>query len=364
MPFDRNAQQNPLSDPPSVSVIVCTRNRGDNALTAARAILASDYADFELLIMDQSDDDLTRLALEPLCEQDERLRYFRLELPGKPGALNRARQEARGRWLALTDDDCRPDSCWLRALLAAFEADPRIGAVFGDVRAAPYDSNVGYIPDNPIVNAQTIYSVREFLYMPGMVHFGIGANMAVRADAADAVQGWDPCVGPGAKFGNADDHDMALRLLLAGYALAFAPDAHTVHDGFRLWSESARDVQLTGFGFGAAFIKHLRCGKLYHGSLRMLRHFCWQIVRRALKGQRPLGMAFPRGWFRGFAAALTYPVNRANRTFRKMDAAESRKYGGEFAQLARRPAQAGLVGASEGDAPPAPVGAGHAEDNR
>ena len=131
MRIDRNDNQNARSEPPPVSVIVCTRNRGDNARTAAQAILASDYADFELLIMDQSDDDATRDALRPLCEADGRIRYFRLELPGKPGALNRARLEARGRWLVLTDDDCRPDSDWIRALLAAFEADPKIGIVFG-----------------------------------------------------------------------------------------------------------------------------------------------------------------------------------------------------------------------------------------
>ena len=359
------SNRNPKQDAfhaPSVSVIVCTRNRGDSALTAARAILASNYNDFELLIMDQSDDDATCDALEPLCQQDARLRYFRLELPGKPGALNRARQEARGRFLALTDDDCIPDAQWISALLSAFESDPKIGVVFGDVRAAPHDSAIGYIPDNPITQAQIIHTAREFLYMPGMIHFGIGANMAVRAEAAEAVQGWDPCVGPGAKFGNADDHDMAIRLLMAGYALAFCPDAHTTHDGFRLWNESARDVQHTGFGFGAAFVKHLRCGKIYYGSLRMLRHFVRQIVRHALTGKRPLGTAFPRGWFRGFAAALRHPVNKTNRTFVKMDAAESRKYGSEFAQLARRDSPEFL--AKDAEAPAPPVGAGRSEETR
>lgn len=360
---NRNAKQDAFHAAPSVSVIVCTRNRGDNALTAARAILASEYSDFELLIMDQSDDDATRRALQPLCAQDGRLRYFRLELPGKPGALNRARQEARGRWLALTDDDCIPDSKWIGALLTAFEADPKIGVVFGDVRAAPHDNTTGYIPDNPITNAKIIYTAREFLYMPGMIHFGIGANMAVRADAAEAVQGWDPCIGPGAKFGNADDHDMAIRLLMAGYALAFCPEAHTTHDGFRLWSESARDVQHTGYGFGAAFVKHLRCGKVYYGSLRMLRHFGRQIVRHALQGKRPLGTAFPRGWLRGFAAALRHPVNKINRTFVKMDAAESRKYGGDFAQLSRRNMPTERL-AADAEPPAPPVGAGRSEETR
>ena len=351
--------------PERVSVIVCTRNRGDNVLLTARAVLASDYPDFELLIMDQSDDDSTRDAILPLCEQDERVRYIRLELPGKPGALNRARQEARGRYLLLTDDDCESDPGWIHALTACFEADPNVGAAFGDVRAAQHDTTNGYIPDNPVDYSRTISTLQPYLQMPNMVNFGIGANMAVRADALAEVGGWDPCIGPGAKFGNADDHDLTVRILLAGYAVAFTPDAHTLHYGYRLWSESAKDVQHTGFGFGATFIKYLRCGKIYYGSLRMLVYFLLQIIRRALTNKRPLGVAFPRGWFKGAMAGLRYPIDRRTRCFVKMNAEESRKYGQEFAQVVRRTEQADFVEApASPEAEPTAVGASHAEDKR
>ena len=360
---DNNANKN-AAESRLVSVIVCTRNRGDNVLLTARAVLASEYPDFELLIMDQSDDDAARDALAPLCEQDSRIRYFRLELPGKPGALNRARLEARGRYLALTDDDCEPDSRWIGSLVAAFESDPKVGAVFGDVRAAPHDNTQGYIPDNPITREAVIYSLQNFLYMPAMVNFGIGANMAVRADALAAVQGWDPCIGPGAKFRNGDDHDVTARLLMAGYAVAFQPDAHTLHYGFRMWNESARDVAQTGFGFGVAFVKYLRCGKIYPASLRMLRYFVWQIVCRAARRQRPLGVAFPRGWVKGAIEGCRHPIERKTRCFVKMDAAESRRYGEEFAQVVRRTQQAEFVAAPDAEESASPVGAAHSEDKR
>ena len=358
--MDRNFTQNN----PAVTVIICTRNRGDNVLLTARAVLAGDYHDFEMLIMDQSDDDATQDAILPLCDTDARVRYFRLELPGKPGALNRAAQEARGRYLVLTDDDCDPDPHWISALLAPLEADPAVGAVFGDVRAAPHDNVKGYIPDNPIAYRRTIHSLRDYLKMPKMVNFGIGANMAVRAETVQRVRGWDPCIGPGSKFGNADDHDMTVRVLLAGYAVAFTPDARTVHLGYRLWSESAKDVAHTAYGFGAAFIKYLRCGKIYYGSLRMLSYFLWQIAWRGIRWQRPLGIAFPKGWLRGLLAAVRYPVDRSTFCFVKMDASESRKYGQEFAQVVRRTQQGDLVETTGADAAPAAVGAAHSEEKR
>ncbi len=328
---------------PLVSVIICTRNRGDNVLLAAQAVLKGDYADLELLIMDQSDDDSTADALRPLCQEDSRLRYIHLESPGKPGALNAGMEAAHGSYLVLTDDDCEPDANWVRALIAPMEQDAKVGATFGDVRAATHDQIQGYIPDNPIEYNCTIASLQDYLKMPNMVNFGIGANMAVRAVALQAIHGWDPCVGPGARFRNGDDHDLTIRILLAGYTVAFTSAAHIVHFGFRLWSESAKDVTNTGYGFGTSFTKFLRCGSLYTGSLRMLFHFTRQIVRRAIRLQRPLGFAFLKGWVKGALEAAAYPVDRPTRSFLKRDAVEDRRDGQQYSHVVLRNEQAELV---------------------
>src|SRR5262249_39605401 len=88
-----------------VSVIVCTRNRGDNIVPTAKSILKDSYLNFELIIVDQSGDDLTEKALAPLCAEDSRVRYVKTEPRGKSTALNFGAQTARGEYIALTDDD-------------------------------------------------------------------------------------------------------------------------------------------------------------------------------------------------------------------------------------------------------------------
>lgn len=62
------------SAPPSVSVIVATRNRNGNVVRTVRSVLDNEYPEFELIVVDQSDDDTTRVALEPFAN-DRRFRY-------------------------------------------------------------------------------------------------------------------------------------------------------------------------------------------------------------------------------------------------------------------------------------------------
>ncbi len=324
---------------PLVSVVVCTRNRGDNVVHTARAVLASDYPHLELLIMDQSDDAATRAALSPLIAQERRLRYFKLDLPGKPRALNRAHQEALGRYLALTDDDCEPEPGWIHALVAAFQSDPRIGCLFGEVAAGPHDSTRGRVYDNQIAASHSIAGLREFWKMPGMVDFGLGANMAVRADVLTTLHGWDPCIGPGAKFGSGDYHDLTVRILLAGYTVHFCAEARVTHYGFRTWDQIANDLVRMGFGQGAVVAKYLRCGTVYYGPLRVLRHTVGQCVNRALHRERPLGLAFPRSWLRGLIAGCRHPVDRQLRCFREVTGDAVRAYGNQFAQVVLRAQQ-------------------------
>ena len=224
------------SEGPLFSVVICTRNRGGSAAAAVRSVLAGRHPNFELLVMDQSDDGATRPALSALLTgegDDPRLHIFPLDRPGKPNALNAARRQARGKFLALTDDDCECAPDWLQQVERIFAGDPALGCVFGEVSAGPHDPAQHYVSVNHIPAPLTIRTVREWLRMPGPRHFGIGANMAVRAAALDEVGGWDPCIGPGAEFGSGDDHDLAVRMLLRGYGVHLCPQARVVHHGAR-----------------------------------------------------------------------------------------------------------------------------------
>jgi len=324
-----------MSAEPVVSVIVCTRNRRDNVMPTARAVLQSSHPHVELIVVDQSDDSATRDALASLAE-DPRLRVLSSTIPGKPRALNLGLEAAEGAIVALTDDDCEPEPDWIPAIVRAFAADPGIGCLFGDVAAAPCDLERGFISECRQWQEATIHSVRGFLRMPGRTHFGIGASMAVRADVARRIGGWDPCVGPGARFGSGDDHDMAVRILRAGMAVHFSARARVVHYGFRPWERLGEDNARFGLGLGASFAKHLRTGAVYHGSLRVFRSAVATAAARAALGRFPIALGLPRGWLRGFAAGMRHPVDRPTWRFQPVDDRSSRAYAGQMAAVVLR----------------------------
>ncbi len=304
-------------------------------LPTAESILKQNYENFELLVLDQSTDDSTERALEALSH-DPRLQYYRLELPGKPLALNRALELASTPYIMITDDDCEVMPDWLEEMVAAFEADAKIGCIFGDVTAASHDPNQGFIPVNIITQDHTISRLWDFLRMPGLVNFGIGASSAVRREAAISLGGFDPCAGTGAKYGSADDHDIAVRMLLADWRVHFSSKARVVHYGFREWKHGASDVRRNGYGFGATFAKYLRCGKIYYGSLRLLVYFFAQILWRGIRFKRPLGVAFPAGWIRGMMAGLRHPLNKTTRCFLPTNKEEILRDGGSVAKIVLR----------------------------
>jgi len=321
---------------PIASVIVCTRNRRDNPVATVEAVLNGSCADLEILLVDQSDNDATREAIAPLQRQDDRLRYLRLGRAGKPNALNAARREAGGRCLLLTDDDCEPAPDWAAAMTEAL-ADPQTGCVFGGVTAAPHPSDEGYITTYEVAGS-CVVRLRDIYRMPGRNTSGMGACLGLQRAAIDRIGGWDPCIGPGSLFWGGDDHDIAMRLDLAGYAIGFSADARVTHYGFRRWPEERNDHMRCGYGRGAAWMKYLRLGILHREAAnlyRLQRQATLDPARQKEEGPR----AFVEYFRRGARAALWHPIDRRTRCFRPVSAAVSRKYGDVFANVVLRSQQ-------------------------
>jgi chlorobactene glucosyltransferase len=112
---------------PSISVLVPARNEERVIERCVRTLLAQNYPDFEVVVLDDSSSDATYDVLCRLRDQDPRLRVLAgAALPedwcGKAFALRQLAQAARSQYLLLTDADCEfsPDAL-LMAVGAASE---------------------------------------------------------------------------------------------------------------------------------------------------------------------------------------------------------------------------------------------------
>lgn len=113
----------PPGEWPKVSLIVPACNEAAGIEAATRAKLASDYPNFELVLVDDRSDDGTSEIADRLAREDPRVRVVHLrELPagwlGKVHALSRGVAEASGEWLLFSDADVHLEPDLLRRAIS------------------------------------------------------------------------------------------------------------------------------------------------------------------------------------------------------------------------------------------------------
>ncbi|UFS71081.1 glycosyltransferase family 2 protein [Geomonas sp. RF6] len=96
---------------PQLSVIIPTYNRARYLTKALDSVLAQEWSDCEIIVVDDGSRDATRAALEPYRE---RIRYIYQENAGVSAARNRGIRAATGTWVAFLDSDDE----WRRGYLA------------------------------------------------------------------------------------------------------------------------------------------------------------------------------------------------------------------------------------------------------
>jgi glycosyltransferase involved in cell wall biosynthesis len=96
------------SKPPKVSIILATYNRPQYVGRSIESALEQSFADFELLVICDSDSDGTRAAVAPYAAKDRRVRYIEIPRVGRIAPVsNVGLREARGEYVAILDDDDR-----------------------------------------------------------------------------------------------------------------------------------------------------------------------------------------------------------------------------------------------------------------
>lgn len=300
---------------PRYAVIVATRDRGTKIVALMESVLDSEVHDFEMVIVDQSADDSTRRALAPFLH-DVRIRYVHSHLTGTSRARNLGVSATTAPIIVITDDDCVVPKCWLSALGLPFQRYPEVGVVFCSVEPVPVDAP-GLTPSVVFDGNFLVRDVRD-LWRRSADGFALGAGMAIRRTMFNDVCGFDELLGPGSKFGAAEDNDLSWRGLMRGWLTFLCADVAVVHDGFRPLEEVRSLVDRDLYGVGGALSKYLRIGRWEVVGLLASLAFRLGVMepgRDLLAGRRPRGFRRPYMLLRGVADGLRTPIDPAHLTF-------------------------------------------------
>ncbi|MGH2344227.1 MAG: glycosyltransferase, partial [Chloroflexota bacterium] len=196
-----------LADAPFASIVVATHDRAADLAVSLRSLLALDYPNFEIIVVDNApSSSATADFMRATYGDAAMIRYVREDRPGLGRAHNRGLEDVRGEIVAFTDDDVVVDRHWLTELVKGFSVAANVGCVTGMIFPRELQTQAqlwieqhggfgkGY--------ARRIFDLDENhpksrLYPYAAGAFGSGANMAFRTPALRAMGGFDPALGAG-----------------------------------------------------------------------------------------------------------------------------------------------------------------------
>ncbi len=202
------------------SVVIPTYNRPERLAICLQSLAALDYPRdrFEVIVVDDGSEMPLESVVEPFQKQID-LTLLKQPNGGPAKARNTGAFQAKGRFLAFTDDDCTPAPDWLTSLAARFaqSADCMIGGL-----------TVNSLSKNLYSTASQV--LIDYLYAyynakSDRARFFASNNLAVSTDRFLAIGGFDTSY----PLAAAEDRELCDRWLYKGYQMIYAPEVLVYH---------------------------------------------------------------------------------------------------------------------------------------
>jgi GT2 family glycosyltransferase len=270
--------------PLTISFIISTRNRRDVLVETVRQVLRCglDAEQFEIFVIDNASTDGSADAVARSF--GNRVHLLRANQNRGACAKNLALPMVGGKYVVFLDDDSFPLPGSVERMVRHFEADPKLGAATFTVT----------LPDGS----------RECSAYPDVF---IGCGVGLRMRALERVGGL-----PEDFFMQAEEYDLSLRLLNAGYKVRAFSDLHVRHLKTPNARSSSHKMRLD------------TRNNLILALTRLPGHWGWRFALDWTRRYRWIAQAGGQGraWRRGVVAGLWRAFRRDDRRAVSADAFE------------------------------------------
>ena len=252
---------------PTFSIVIPTYNRPEELERCLAALCELDYGRerFEVIVVNDAGNSI-ETVVAPFAERMSVTGLLQKH-SGPAGARNTGAARAQGKYIAFTDDDCRPAPAWLSELERALDAGPDVLAG-GDI--------VNTLEDNAYSAASQLLVAYLYSYYNsarGRARFLASNNMAMAKDAFITAGGFD------ARFplAAAEDRELCDRWRAAGRRIVYAPAALVRH-AHRL---TPRSFWLQHFHYGQGAHRFRRANARRGAAPAPMEplSFYWNLVR-------------------------------------------------------------------------------------
>ncbi len=241
---------------PFFSIIIPTHARPARLASCLQSLVRLDYPHdrFEVVVVDDGSETPPRSVVDDFRDRFDVVLLTQSH-QGPATARNTGAARAKGQFLAFIDDDCEPDSQWLKALVLRFAETPDC-AIGG--------RTLNTLHDNPCSTASQM--LVDYLYdyyntSSQKAVFFTSNNLALPAERFRTIGGFD------ATFSRAagEDREFCDRWLYRGFQMIYAPEAVVRHSHFLGYRTFCK--QHFNWGRGA-FLFHQVLAKRNQGRLK------------------------------------------------------------------------------------------------
>ncbi len=287
---------------PSVSVIVCTRNRTEDLEKCLNSLIKINYPEYEILVIDNAP---SNSSTRNLVRKYPGVKYVYEEIPGLDFARNTGIEESTGEIIAFTDDDAAVDPNWLQKLVRNF-SDPLTAAVTGITMPIELENEAQIIFEETNGFGRG-YERKEYDFVNtnpiAAGKIGAGVNMAIRRSLLSEIGLFDEHLDCGTLTLSGGDQEFFYRILKRGFRIVYEPDA-------LVWHRHRSDMQSlenTFYSYGAgvfawwtrALFKEKEFKLIIFGTLWFFNYHVKNLLRSIFKRKNSIALNLSFAEFRG-----------------------------------------------------------------